>query len=230
MDERRYSDQEFARIMEASAGTQPVPALRALQPRTGLTLAEMQAIAAEVGIRPEVVARVTRALPVRVESEAARLFGGPATFQMEFALDGEADEAALGRVLDAVRRATAQQGEASLATTRLEWSSSAQKELAVNVTAAEGRTRVMIISDRSTGAAVTSLLAVVAGGVAFGVTGAILEPTGVIAIGAMALGIAGTAAATARTVWAASTRRCRTLLARLTTAIADTLESQPPAG
>lgn len=222
--ERRYSQTEFASIMEQAAGAQPVAAGRALRRADGLTLAEMQAIAAEVGVAPEAVARSARLLPLRQESEAARLLGGPAVMQLEFTVP-EAEDVDPNLVLAAVRRVTSKHGAARRTGAVLEWSSGgSSRSLAVNVAPGERGTMVMILVDRSTDATVLTVMSLVAAGVTVGITGSILEPTGAVAVTGLVLGITGAWAAAARAVWAGSTRRWRRLLARLTTAIGETLE------
>jgi len=84
--------------------------------------------------------------------------------------------------------------------------------------------RVSLLVDRRGAAALLTALATMGAGISFGLTGAILEPTGVAAIGGLALGIGGAAAVGARAFWASSTRRYRALLARLTAALAEALE------
>lgn len=63
-DERRYADEEVAEIIEAAA-TARGPGGRALPRQDGLSLAELQAIGAEVGIAPEHIAHAAAALDVR---------------------------------------------------------------------------------------------------------------------------------------------------------------------
>lgn len=225
MSERRYTEQEFAAILAESVLAQATTAPgSALRPRQGLSLSEIQAIAAEVGVDASVIARAARSLPVESESETARLLGGPERIQLEFSLDRPADPATLDRVLEAVRRATGQQGTAARTDSTLEWSSKELTQFGVNVTAGDGESRVMILVDRGGAAGLTVLFAALGAFTTFGVGGAILEPTGVVAIGGLALGIGATAALTARTLWSRATRRCRALLARVSAAVAEAIE------
>lgn len=64
MTERRYADQEVAEILEAAA-TPRAGDGRALASSSGLSLAELQAIGAEVGIAPERIADAAAALEMR---------------------------------------------------------------------------------------------------------------------------------------------------------------------
>ncbi len=64
MDERRYADDEVAEILEAAAQAFG-PGGRGLAREQGLSLAELQAIGAEVGIAPERIAQAALALDLR---------------------------------------------------------------------------------------------------------------------------------------------------------------------
>ncbi|MBX6365680.1 MAG: hypothetical protein IRZ00_17570 [Gemmatimonadetes bacterium] len=69
--ERRYSDEEIARIFEAAAATREPAAATGSSSADGLTLAELQAIGREVGVAPARIAEAAaaldaqRALPAR---------------------------------------------------------------------------------------------------------------------------------------------------------------------
>ena len=223
-ENRRYTEQEFATIISESIQPRLAPAARALQPRPGLSLGEIQAIAAEVGVDAAMVARVARLLPLQAESGTARLVGGPERFQLEFALDRGADGAALDRVAEAIRRVTASQGTVERTERTLAWASRELTSLAVNVTSGENESRVMIMADRGGAAGLSILFTLLGAGFAFGLGGAILEPTGIAGIGGLGLGIGATAAAVARSLWARSTRHWRSLLGRLTHAVSDAIE------
>ena len=63
-DERHYSDEEFAIILRtASEAPDGFPPALPPEPQDGLTLSEIKAIAAEVGIAPEKVSRAAALLP-----------------------------------------------------------------------------------------------------------------------------------------------------------------------
>ncbi|MDT8341271.1 MAG: hypothetical protein RQ751_07140 [Longimicrobiales bacterium] len=73
MTERRYDETEVARILEGASEAAALPAPREERgapaaPAAGLTLAELQAIAREVGIDPAAVSRSAAALEVRERS------------------------------------------------------------------------------------------------------------------------------------------------------------------
>ena len=64
-DERTYREDEVAEIFERAAAVRPEPAAGALAPAQGLTLAELQAIGAEVGLAPERIAEAAASLELR---------------------------------------------------------------------------------------------------------------------------------------------------------------------
>lgn len=78
-DERRYGEKEVAEIFEAAASPRG-PGGRALSSADGLTLGELQAIGAEVGIAPERIADAATALDLRRRAAPRRtLLGMPVT-------------------------------------------------------------------------------------------------------------------------------------------------------
>lgn len=74
MTERRYDDAEVRRILELA--TEPGAATAGLVRREGLTLAELQAIAGEVGVTPEAVAEAALRIEARAMPER-RSWGMP---------------------------------------------------------------------------------------------------------------------------------------------------------
>jgi hypothetical protein len=70
-DERRYGEKEVAEIFEAAASPRASGG-RALTSAEGLTLGELQAIGAEVGIAPERIADAAAALDLRPEAAPRR--------------------------------------------------------------------------------------------------------------------------------------------------------------
>lgn len=73
-DERRYQDDEVAAIFEAAAS--PPAAGSTVSTRRGLTLAELQAIGAEVGVPAERIAEAARALDQPAELAVRRAYVG----------------------------------------------------------------------------------------------------------------------------------------------------------
>lgn len=77
MTERRYDDEEIAEILANATSEDVVSAADGGNPaRSGLTLGELQAIGADVGIDPARIAEATRALERRGSAPAPRTFLG----------------------------------------------------------------------------------------------------------------------------------------------------------
>lgn len=75
-DERRFSEEEVAEIFEAAASPRQEPG-SAVARTDGLTLGELQAIGAEVGLPPERIAEAAAALDVRREGTRRVSLGMP---------------------------------------------------------------------------------------------------------------------------------------------------------
>ena len=78
--ERRYTDDEVALILRRAAelGGETGPSRS-----EGLSLAEIQPVAREVGIDPATVARAAAALPTRRRDRLTAILGGPMYFRLE---------------------------------------------------------------------------------------------------------------------------------------------------
>jgi hypothetical protein len=118
-NERRYSDREFALILRAAqeAGAGPAPAT----PRQGLTLAEIQDVAREVGIDPNRVARAAALLSASRPRALIRILGGNPRLRLEHTVPAGLSAADLGRVVDVARKVLDTQGETREVLGGLEW-------------------------------------------------------------------------------------------------------------
>ncbi|HEX2076246.1 MAG TPA: hypothetical protein VHG08_01005 [Longimicrobium sp.] len=103
-DERRYGDEEVARIFEAAASPRASGG-RALASTDGFSLRELQAIGSEVGIAPERIAEAAAALDLRGRAAA------PRRTQMGIPLS-------VGRVVDLPRAPTDREWEMLVAELR----------------------------------------------------------------------------------------------------------------
>ena len=102
-DQRVYSDEEFALILrkatELASNAEPVGAAS-----SGLTLSEMKAAAAQVGLDPALVERAARTLVATAKaSPFERLIGGPLRHEIETRLPVALDEKRAALLLSAVR-------------------------------------------------------------------------------------------------------------------------------
>jgi hypothetical protein len=220
--DRHYSDQEVALILRKAAQLDTGAA--APDAGEGLSLAEIERIAREVGIAPDVVARAAALISSEVPGTAARIFGGPANFRAEHEAGGTLPRERYGDVVEAIQRALDKSGKVSEVLDGLEWQTEGETtRVTVAVRPAAGRTRVQILVDRGGSAVLAYLpfgLAALIGGAA---TGAILEPG--LGGGILIMGTAlGTGFLAARTIWSAATRRFRRTFASLTDAVNTAVE------
>jgi hypothetical protein len=220
--DRRYTDREVALILRKAA--QLDTGAVAPEAGEGLSLAEIERIAREVGIAPDLVARAATLLSTEVPSTSARIFGGPANFRAEHEAGGALPRERYGDVVEAIQRVLDKSGKVSEVLDGLEWQTLGETtQITVVVRPTADRTRIQILGNRGGSAVLAYLpfgLAAFIGGAA---TGAILEPGvggGILIVGT-ALG-AGFLAA--RTVWSAATRRFRRTFASLTDAVTTAVE------
>lgn len=118
MPDRRYDEDEVARILRQATERNPA-ALAAGS--GGLTLAQVQEIAAQVGIDARAVAAAARDLDTRRAVEASPILGSAVAPQYEMLLDGRVDPARYPDALLAIRRAMGRQGVVSTELNGLEW-------------------------------------------------------------------------------------------------------------
>lgn len=226
MSERRYTDEEFALILRRAAEIQArgssVPSSR-----HGLTLEEIRSIAAEAGLDPEVVGRVARELSEGHVSLVTRLFGGPASYRIQFTVDRSLDEQARTAALEAIRGAMGVQGRSQRVGEALEWrTASSPSQVSVNVTPRGEHTNVQILVDRGGGVVLTGVISVLSGIAAGGIVAGILDPATVLEGVAVGGGALGTALLVSQNVWRSTTGTIKRNLSRVVEAVTAALE--PP--
>lgn len=219
--DRRYTDREVALILRRAA---QLDAGLVSESGEGLSLAEIERIAREVGIAPDLVARAAALVEDGEPGLAARIFGGPTDFDAEYQATGELPRERYGDVVEAIRRTLGQPGKTSEILDGLEWKSVGETtQITVAVRPSAGKTRVQILADRGGSAVIAYLVPGAASLLGGAIAGAILDP----GLG-QGLAIMGTAAATgllaARTIWAAATRRFRRKFASLVDAVTGQVE------
>ena len=107
---RQFSDQEVALIFKAAAEWQAVAPPDS--PARGLSLADMEQVARDVGIDAAFIHRAVRELDAGAPQRgAAWFFGAPTEFVVERVVPGEAGPAAHEAALGALREATGDLGE-----------------------------------------------------------------------------------------------------------------------
>lgn len=201
----------------------------------GLTLREIQAVAREVGLDPALVERAASVLPTAGEGLAARVFGGPDAYQLEYSAGGEVPKEDFGKLVDAIRRATGHQGEATEVLGSLEWKTVGQvSQVHVTVSRREGQTHVRVIADRGGAAFLTYFVSTVGWLIGMGISGAVLEPSTAPAVISLVAAAAGGAFVTGRTLWKTTTSRFRlqlsNLMGGLTRAVDESLRDSEISG
>ena len=118
LDERRFTEEEVREILA-----------RAVEPSThrdgadavGVSLAELQSIAEEVGIEPGRVEMAARAVVGAAAAPTYSLLGTPRRIHIERRVSGELDAAAVPEVLATIRGAMGKHGSAQEVLGTLEW-------------------------------------------------------------------------------------------------------------
>lgn len=125
MTERRYTDQEVARLLQRAADLDRDSSSGAVA--RGLSLSELREIAAEVGIDPGAVTRaaaeLTRAAPSRA---GALLLGDPPVVRRTTAVPTPLDRTALGRLIEVIDAETPAQGTVGEALGSVRWTSTSR--------------------------------------------------------------------------------------------------------
>jgi hypothetical protein len=153
---RRFSEEEMAVILKRAA------ALQAARDDRTHSLEEIQAIAAQVGIDPALVAHVAGSPDLATHRGGGRLFPATST-QQEVRIETPITPRDYGRVLDAIRRVTGTQGSAQQVFDSLEWRTGSDRDAlwyAVTVTGRPDATHVRVEADLGVGVALMHIAGV----------------------------------------------------------------------
>jgi hypothetical protein len=229
-NQRVYSDEEFALVLRKAAEL----ASRAESPTSfaaGLTLTEMKAAAAQVGIDPTLVERAARLLDTgATASPLERMMGGPLRHDNEARFPIKLDENRAALLLSTVRIRVGHAGSRDAghsSSIGMTWHDGGEVE-ALGVTAspeADG-TAVSVTLDRRGTFAVVAMVSGLSMffTVLFGAF-ALYPEAPALGIGGSVAGIGGTLAV-ARGYWASSTRKVRERISVVMDTIGQTI-SQP---
>lgn len=229
-DQRVYSDEEFALILRqvAELGSRAEPPGA---PSAGLTLTEMKAIAAQVGLDPALVERVARRLGAKATaSPFERLIGGPLRHDQEVRFPIKLDENRAALLLSAVRISAGLAGRRDVGhsgSMGITWHDGGDTE-ALSVTARPevNDTAVSVVLDRRGTLGVVALFSGVAMFFAVLFAASALYPEApALGYGGFLAGIGGVLAV-ARGYWASSTRKARERIGVVMDAIGQN-RSQP---
>jgi hypothetical protein len=234
-EERRYTEEEFALILKRaieldtrrSSLPQRAPAPPLLPPG-GLTLREIQEIAAEVGVNPVRVAEAADSLAVSKWSPQAKLFGGPSKMSAHRSLARLLPPEDMGRLLDVPRRLLKTDGEAHEVLGGVEWKNSSMvKTVSVRVSPDGRGARLNVSVDRGGEAFLSHYVPILWGLGIAGIAVGVLDPETTEAIVGIVAAGAASGYAAARTIWAKSTKRWQQLLRRMTSEIGELAEPDP---
>lgn len=146
---RIYGDEEIGRILKRATE------LQHREPKggpSGITLAELEEIAAEAGIDPGHLRRAAMELETLPDDPTvwARLAGEELDLLREITLPGELDQAGFERVVTAIQAASREHGQPSLLGRTLTWraeSSSKTRATQIVVSSRDGETTIRVEED-----------------------------------------------------------------------------------
>ena len=118
MDDRRFTDREVREILKRAVEKSPS---RALAKGDGVSLAELKAIGAEVGIDAGRLEEAARSVALDHGNRTNAFLGGPSSISFERTVPGELTPEDTPEVLATIRRTMRQQGEAEVIHGSLEW-------------------------------------------------------------------------------------------------------------
>lgn len=206
-DERRYTDEELAIILDRAAerqeGAQSAPGR--------YTLAEIQEIAAGAGITADHVASVAASLRSQQSPVATESRGAP-TLRFEETFDGEISDAVVGELLDLVRRDVGVQGTVTESFGTIQWTAHATLgSSVVSIARRGGRTTIDVAAIRAEGVTVVATLGGIGAFIPTLISGAVLIHVGgmhgpLVALSAIAAG-ASVSGVTAFSLWKRGMRR-----------------------
>jgi hypothetical protein len=220
---RRFDEREFALILRRAATLQQSDAAR--PPGSGLSLAEIESIAAEAGIDPVYVRQA-----VTVVSHDApaghRVIGAPARFQHERVLPAELDREAIAAAIEIARTEFGRPGATREAFDGVEWIARDDYGSAwLAIRAHGGAPRVIVGADRTNAAWVLGILlplgGLIAASVVAGAAG--LDPGPVVPAVGAAGGLLG-----ARSLWRRSVARWQARARRVLERVAGTAATPVP--
>ena len=121
MPDRRYSDDEVSAIFRAAADSAESRAVAGPHAPNGLTLADLNAIAREIGIPPDAVARAARSLDKPVSAATRRVMGLPIGVQRTVQLDRTMNDAEWDQLVVVLRQTFGSTGVVTRSGSLREW-------------------------------------------------------------------------------------------------------------
>jgi hypothetical protein len=237
-DVRRYGDREIAKILKRASQMQRESPAR--PDPSGLTLAELEEIAAEAGIDVENLRLAAAEVATQPENSLeTRVLGAPLTQRLQRAIPGELPTEAFGSLVPLLQVESGTTGQASTVGRTLTWASTSSgnsaRTLNVLVIAENGETRIQL-EERSSQAAIGFHVGFGSGGLGFALpAGLALGATGGVGLGiAAGVGIGGAFYMLGRTLYKLTTnhrrRKVEVMFERLAERIADLIAQHTLAG
>ena len=228
---RRYTDKEVGKLLRRATEIQR--AEPTAENPEGLTIAELQDVAAEAGIDPRYLRRAAAELEVGGASEIwTKLAGAPAGFVLERIVPGEVPESTFEELVPMMQTGTYGQGTASVVGKTLTWTSRSDSNSSsqqILISYRDGETTIRIEERMSGygGGLFGALMGGVGGGVGFGVGGALAGILGSVALAMVfPVVVMGGSYALARTLWKAEVRKRRLRMQDLLDRLADRIEDE----
>ena len=227
---RRYTEKEVRLILRQATEMQRAEPT-ALDPE-GLTLAELEEIAAEAGIDPGLLRHAANELHTRRPATLGnRLAGAPMAAEIDRVIEGELPRERFEELIPTIQAATAGQGTASAVGRTLTWGStkgSSLTERQVLVSVRDGQTLIRIqesFGDLSA-SLFGGLMGGVGGGVGFGLGGALAATLG-LGAGLIVLPIAAVTGSyfLARAIFSSQVRSRETAARALLDRLAEQVET-----
>jgi hypothetical protein len=234
--QRRFSDEEVADLIRRALALQERSTMDggALTGASGLTLAEVQQVAAEVGIDPRFVELAASTGPREDERLASALAGAPYGWRFGQTVAGEVAEADRPRLVEAIRGVLGAKGDVEDVYGRMEWSrDDGLGPVIVGVTSRDGRTEVDVSARRGPAVGLLHGMTAGLGGVFVGGTVAgLLGLAGPVVLPVLG-GAAGVSYLVSRQAWRLRSRiweeRLRRVTTRVSEAAAQVARLPPPA-
>jgi hypothetical protein len=241
---RRYSDEEVRRLLERASELESQEASLPAR-REGLTLAELEAIAGEAGIDPQLLRQAALELDssgdpgLPAPGRASGLLGAPLSLHLQRVFPAEAPNGILELLLPPIQRAADGMGQPSLVGQTLTWQSTdSQKGRVLQVSASVGGGKTRLDIEESYGTMAGNLFGGIIGGVGGGVGLGVGLGVGIGALGSalfatvFPLAVIGGSYAVARAAFRGTVHgRMRTLtrlMEEMAGIVGDSLEEEPP--
>lgn len=222
-DSTRFDEEQFALILRKAAELQARDTAR---PRGGISLREIEGIAAEAGIDPRYVRQALAvALPAAEPGPLGRLVGMPFRLDARHSVPGELDRQELSAIIDALQFAAGRPGSAREVLGGVEWKAKdAFGSVQASVRRTGDDTRIHIEADRRETAAVLGILFPVAGflaGTLHAATAGAGAPAALIILASSAGGFG-----VARVIWEAISRKWRRRVEEMMTKVIGSIRTK----